>query len=166
MATASGTVKVNYRAFSLIDTGVPDDSLPPPPPEPGFSFLAGYLGIVTINTGVICAPLAITVETLESQPADPDLGAWDGVEETAFESVTGEVVVCDGDYVPEADQFPDSVTSSGPGTYRVRAHMRSRFANYDSIVDESAETYLIQAWPTTKDDTTPRILKESPEDPY
>lgn len=106
--------------------------------------IATGLGSAVIHTGIADGQVDVSVEAYGSEPPLV-LEDWDDVVEVAIDSPTGELQVrCLDDDPPTLP----NLASSGPGTYRLRVHVRGRDTAPDAATDDVTESYLIQTWPS------------------
>lgn len=119
-------------------------------------FTVSRSGLLIVHTGISAGPARVGVELHDSSPP-ADLDAWDNVAETTV-STTQElhVMTVDG----EVSESLGPIPAPASRTLTVRVSTRGRAANWDHIVDDACEDYLIQAWPV--DTNTPtRQLKSA-----
>ncbi len=107
-----------------------------------------------VLTGAAMGPVHVVVHPLREAPED--LAAeWQDVVEVSLVSRGGPMVVT-GPF--DADPEPAArLDLYGPGTYRVRVHADGRDLDFDAVVREPRERYLIQSWPA--DPQTPVTLR-------
>lgn len=113
-------------------------------------------GLLMVHTGISAGPATVGVELYDSAPPD-DLDPWDNVAETTVSTTEDlHVMTVDG----EVSETLGPIHAPASGVVTLRVSTRGRAANWDRIVDEPCEDYLIQAWPA--DSTTPtRQLKSA-----
>lgn len=105
--------------------------------------------LISVRTGIASGPVSVTVERfdgdsiLETGVPPIDESQWESIEEVTipckaemwFITLDGEVL----------DRF-GSFEGSRIGTRTFRIAVRGRAANWDMIVDEPIEHYLVQTW--------------------
>ncbi|MBX6766728.1 MAG: hypothetical protein IRY90_06195 [Actinomadura rubrobrunea] len=96
-----------------------------------------------VMTGVENDDICITVRAYRTTPP-LDLERWDRVAEVGIDSPHGAVRV----FMPMAEppKLP-ILTAAGPGTYRIRVHVRDRDAA--ELPDGPLETHLVEVFPGT-----------------
>lgn len=181
MLEMHGTVTAVYRSICLVDDPASDpvypdvesvsedvdDYLPPPDPPEGFDLLTAAPGVVTVTTGAMRGKVNLTIRVLDDKPSALAPGIWDTVEEIGFRGLSGYTMPASGEYYPfSADGsgvFPSSVTSKGPGFYRVRAYERNRKltlgVHREDHEPATEETYLLEVWATDDKDEDRRRLR-------
>ncbi|QGP90584.1 hypothetical protein GKZ92_22985 (plasmid) [Gordonia sp. 135] len=119
-------------------------------------FTVSGSGLLMVHTGISAGPVKVGVELHDSAP-QTDLGAWDNVAETTVSTTQDlHVMTVDGDVSETLGPIPAPASC----VMTLRVSTRGRAANWDRIVDDPCEDYLIQAWPT--DTNTPtRQLKSA-----
>lgn len=96
-----------------------------------------------VTTGVENDDICITVRAYRTTPP-LDLERWDRVAEVGIDSSRGAVRV----FMPmDAPPKLPILTAAGPGTYRVRVHVRNRDAA--ELSDGPLETHLVEVFPGT-----------------
>jgi hypothetical protein len=136
--------------------------------EASLSLCGGSNGLVCamergarIFTGVYGGPVTCSVQLL-AEPARPPSAAemkdWDDIVEISVLSTTGGLTLA----AIEGEQptgFP-VLSFAGPGSYRLRVHVRGRDLDTDGVAEdaweyddgvapEPTENYLLQVWPAT-----------------
>jgi hypothetical protein len=138
----SGIVEVDHDQFivSNDDTDTLDVRAKGTFIEVGPGFLSTY-------TGVSYGPARVTVQVWQAEPA-AEYDTWEVVEESVITaSAAIEVRSLEGRPSEGLGQIP-------AGTYRIRAHARGRDTSTSQEVTEPVEDYLLQFWPTHRDDPT------------
>lgn len=119
-------------------------------------FTVSVSGLLMVHTGISAGPATVGVELHDSAPP-PDLDAWDNVAETTVSTTQDlHVMTVDG----EVSETLGPIPAPASGVVTLRVSTRGRAANWDHIVDEPCENYLIQAWPDDPNTTT-RQLKSA-----
>ncbi|WP_092808113.1 hypothetical protein [Rhodococcus globerulus] len=176
-----GWVMAEYRSICLVDdppVGLDvtsaedvDDYLPPPDSPEGFDLVIAAPGIVTVTTGVMRGRVHLTVQVLDSEPRDLATGNWETVEEIGFRALSAYTRAAAGTYYPfvasSPGTFEESVTPTGAGFYRVRAHEVNRGSALGEHRDDgdppTEERFLLQVWPTgTENEDHRRITGREP----
>jgi hypothetical protein len=138
-AAGSGHVFVSDHVFVLCDAGAPIE---------GWAATNGLVairhGVAVILTGISHGPVNVQVEAYGGPPA-PDAGAWEDVVEVSLEAPAGRVIA--SGIATDPPTGVPTLTRYGPGTYRLRIHVRGRDLRVDHTPSEAVEDYLIQAWP-------------------
>lgn len=144
-----GQVYVQYAQYYVRDV---DADKPAPSPERGGNGVISVAPDAALLTcGIHTGDVPVTVELWDSAPP-LDTGAWDEAAEVSFHSTTGaaEVVAPMGP-PPEWDEDAEvNLPFAGPGSYRLRIHVRGRDDRRDGVVaegDDPVEVHLIQVWP-------------------
>ncbi len=138
----SGIVEVDHDQFVVAndDTDTLDVQAKGTLIEVGPGFLATY-------TGVSYGPARVTVQVWQAEPA-AEYDNWEVVEQSVINaSATIEVRSLDG-------RPSEGLEPIAAGAYRVRAHARGRDTSTSQEVTEPVEDYLLQFWPTHRDDLT------------
>ncbi|MFF8934613.1 hypothetical protein ACF08O_07715 [Streptomyces paradoxus] len=108
-------------------------------------------GAIEVTTGIHTGDVHVTVEPHSKRPI-PAQG-WEEIAEISCNSPSGELLVTSSTDDP-AD-LP-SLAYQGPGSYRLRVHVRGRDRAVDqTVLDEAVESYLIQSWPAAHQDALP-----------
>jgi hypothetical protein len=102
----------------------------------------------TIYTGVDRGIVRVSVELRGTAPADIDTEAWDDIVEASINAPHGRLRVHLLEYGPDrtAPDLP-LLSTTGPGTYRMRAHARGRDDHFDAVWMQPSEDYLLTLWP-------------------
>lgn len=104
-------------------------------------FVVSRSGLLMVRTGIAAGPASVAVALHPSAPP-VDLDGWDNVAETTVAAAQEMYVMSiDGDVYEELGPIPAS------GAVSVRVSARGRAANWDHVVDDASEKYLIDAWP-------------------
>ncbi|MDJ0361848.1 hypothetical protein [Rhodococcus sp. H29-C3] len=102
-------------------------------------------GFLSTYTGVSYGPARVTVQVWQAEPA-AEYDEWEVVEESVIAaSAAIEVRSLEGRPSGGVGQIP-------AGVYLVRAHARGRDTATSQEVTEPVEDYLLQFWPTHRDD--------------
>lgn len=111
-----------------------------------------------IYTGIDRGYVNVTVELRTAAPEDVDPGSWDDIVEASINSPHGHLCVELLEYAAD-DVGPELplLSPQGPGSYRMRAHVRGRDRFYDQVQNEPAEDYLLIVWPA--DPAPPLIIR-------
>ncbi|MBD0862617.1 hypothetical protein IA539_15565 [Gordonia sp. zg691] len=148
----SNTVDVSHHSFLI--SGQEID--PTATYAQGSVFDAGD-NLIAVHTGIASGPVAVVIERFDDDPlldtgVPPiDLSAWENVDEVTVPCRTEMwVITLDGEIVSAFGVFGPS--SSGTRTFRIA--VRGRASNWDSIVDEPTEDYLVQTWSTSSGPST------------
>jgi hypothetical protein len=97
-----------------------------------------------IFTGIATGWVDVEVRLADAAPPAVDLDGWEEVVETSLTSASGQVRL----RALMADTPPLPVlTHDGPGTYRLRIHVRGRDTATDLSTSEIVENYLLTIWP-------------------
>lgn len=105
------------------------------------------LGCAVLHTGIADGEIELTIETYGEAPSLASSG-WDDVVEVSVRSASAELrVMCLEDNPPDLP----ILASSGPGTYRLRVHVRGRDIATDGAPEDVTESYLIQTWPSANE---------------
>src|SRR5947209_4852588 len=101
---------------------------PRPPFWPTNGLIAVQPGAAVVFTGIHTGVVTAWVDPRSEPPAEVDMTGWHEVVEVSMQAPTGRVAVAS----PEAEP-PDlpSLTTAGPGSYRVRVHARGRDTEVD-----------------------------------
>jgi hypothetical protein len=101
-----------------------------------------------IYTGIDRGHVRVTTDVRSTAPDAIDTGPWDDIIEASLIAPHGQLGVECLEYRPEqgAPNLP-LLSSRGPGSYRLRAHVRGRDLHYDAVQNEPTEDYLLQIWP-------------------
>lgn len=119
-------------------------------------FTVSGSGLLMVHTGISAGPATVGVELHDSAPP-ADLDAWDNVAETTVSTTEDlHVITVDGDVSETLGPIP----APPSGALTLRVSTRGRAANWDRIVDDPCEDYLIQAWPDDSNAPT-RQLKSA-----
>lgn len=110
--------------------------------------------VVTMSSGalVYCGinrgPVRVVVQLLRSAPRRVDTGPWDDIVEASVHAPNGNLRVHQLEYdaTESAPPLP-LISHKGPGSYRLRVHVRGRDLHYDDVQDDPCEDYLLVAWP-------------------
>lgn len=144
---SSNVVDVSYHSFLI--SGPEID--PTATYTQGSVFDAGD-NLVSVHTGIASGPVAVVIERFDGDPlletgVPPiDLSEWENVDEVTVPCRTDMwVITLDGEIVSEFGVFEPSASSTR--TFRIA--VRGRASNWDLIVDEPTEDYLIQTWSTS-----------------
>lgn len=142
----SGTVEVSHHLFLISGTDID----PTATYSHGSVFDAGN-NLISVHTGIASGPVEVTVERfdgdplLESGTLPTDDSAWESIDEV---TVPSQVDMCfitlNGEIIDSLGAFV--APPSGARSFRVCA--RGRASNWDMIVDEPTERYLVQTWPS------------------
>jgi hypothetical protein len=139
---ASAATRIDYSQFHIVD----GSTLPEPSSMPANGLVATQPGTAVIFTSASSGWVHVTVDARTAGPQDVDTASWDEVVETDIEATTGRVTV---QALMDAAPSLPILTTSGPGTYRLRIHARGRDLHPDVVAFEPVEEYLIQAWPAS-----------------
>ncbi|QBJ96801.1 hypothetical protein ERC79_13180 [Rhodococcus sp. ABRD24] len=103
--------------------------------------------LIVVHTGVAAGPVRVGVSVLEAEPTGTH-GEWEVVADGSV-VVTDDLVVLTtlGDVVNEFG----TISAPSTGKLMVRVSARGRDANWDLIVDEPTEDYLLECWPIIPD---------------
>lgn len=101
--------------------------------------------LAVLYSGTHTGPVRVTVQVHQTAPP-LDLAAWEDVAEATFIAPVGRVMIEEwGGRVH--DELPN-LTSSGPGTYRLRLHVRGRDRGWrEDTPEEPIEEHLLDVWP-------------------
>ncbi|MEJ3742825.1 hypothetical protein WEI85_06015 [Actinomycetes bacterium KLBMP 9797] len=103
-----------------------------------------------VYAGIYSGQVRVTIEVLPQRPDQIDVDPWDDIVEVTVSADPGELAVHSLEYGPgEAPPALPVLTPDGPGTYRIRAHVRGRDRRYDDMLDEGdepTEDYLFSIW--------------------
>lgn len=140
----SGDIAVSYHAFLI--SGLDTD--PTETYTRGSVFEAGN-DLISVRTGIASGPATVTVERFEGDPiletgVPPiDESQWESIDEVTIPCRTEMwFITLDGEVLDLFGSFSGS--RIGTRTFRIAA--RGRAENWDMIVDEPTEHYLIQTW--------------------
>ncbi|MEU9284365.1 hypothetical protein AB0D57_06455 [Streptomyces sp. NPDC048275] len=135
-------VDASYNTFWLVDT----DQLPMDAGEVSNGLVAvTQPGAAVVLTGVHTGPVAVSVEARTTPPAATRAAEWDEVVEVSLESPSGHLQVASPQGYVQGE-LPE-LTAAGPGMYWLRVHAQGRSNRINGAVEESAERYLLIAWP-------------------
>ncbi|WP_329560929.1 hypothetical protein OG711_26850 [Streptomyces uncialis] len=154
MSSSSATrVRVDYHQFLVLDEDGPvvdtdevDASIT--------GLVAVCDGQVEILTGIHSGSVHVTVSS-HHHPPTHDPGPWEEISELSFPSPSGTLAVAA--LMHDLDEELPPLTTAGPGTYRLRVHVRGRDTAVDLTPDDVTEHYLIQCWPA--EPTPPTIVR-------
>lgn len=141
VASRSANVYVTYHWFGVTDQG----ELPVETGNWANGLVRAMSVGATIYTGIDTGNVRVTAVTREDAPADIDPGPWDEIVETSIFSAHGQLRV-DSPQTGLVDTLPP-LSPHGPGSYRLRVHVRGRDTNTDGVQEEPTEDYLVIIWP-------------------
>lgn len=109
-----------------------------------------------IYTGIDRGAVRVTTDVRSTAPEQIDPGPWDDVVEASVHAPHGELRIHRLEYGP-LDQPPPLplLSQRGPGSYRLRAHVRGRDLHYDTVQTDPTEDYLLTIWPA---DPAPSLI--------
>ncbi len=139
--TATAELDVSHHQFFLLDGPV---KLPMDTPARANGLVVPEPGAVVVLTGIHTGAVNV-LERLHHTEPPVDVTEWDDVVEVSFEAPHGRMIA-----TPlMTDAPPDLLTVSfhGPGSYRLRVHVRGRDHAVDLAPEEVVETYLLSVWP-------------------
>jgi hypothetical protein len=139
--TASARVRVTDHSFGIFD----GDQLPIETADWSNGLIVLMSAGATIYTGIHTGHVHVTAEALAQAPGHVDDQPWDDIIEASVAAPAGDLRIQSLEYGTVAGLPP--LSPHGPGSYRVRAHVRGRDEFYDSIQNEPTEFYLLLAWP-------------------
>ncbi|PMR62161.1 hypothetical protein C1A38_05360 [Verrucosispora sp. ts21] len=113
--------------------------------------------MVKIWTGKAGGPATLLLRALTADPPPDDTAGWNDVVEVSLSAPSGAVRAMALMADPPADLGP--LTVAGPGSYRLRVHVRGRDAVPDESVSAPVEDYLLVAWPAPHEPE--RILRQT-----
>jgi hypothetical protein len=109
-----------------------------------------------IYTGIDRGHVRVTTDVRPAAPEQIDSGPWDDIVEATVHSRHGELRVHRLEYGPVDRPPPLPLFSpQGPGSYRLRAHVRGRDLRYDAVQNDPTEDYLLTIWPA---DPAPHLI--------
>jgi len=142
VGTAVGNLSMSHHQFLVIDPGVSF------PSDFSRASLNGLVwsepGVAVVLTGIHSGLVRVRVN-LYSSVQGVDVEGWDDVAEVSLEAPFGHVVASGMASDPPAE-LPE-LTPQGPGTYRLRVHVRGRDTAVDLVAEEPVEEYLLSVWP-------------------
>lgn len=98
-----------------------------------------------IATGVSLGYVRVTAIAAASRPETIDPGSWDEIVDVSVYSPHGDLRVSSLEYGP-VSALP-VLSPHGPGTYRLRVHVRGRDMRRDRVQNAPTEDYLLISWP-------------------
>nr|BFD90925.1 hypothetical protein KitaXyl93_22850 [Kitasatospora sp. Xyl93] len=111
-----------------------------------------------ICTGIDTGPVRVQASTHNARPQLPTgmNDAWSEIVEASVFSPQGNLRVDS----PADGPIPGlpTLSSSGPGWYRMRVCARGRDTAFDQVREEPVEDYLLMAWP---EDPSPAVILQS-----
>jgi hypothetical protein len=109
-----------------------------------------------IYTGIDRGSVRVTTDVRSTAPEQIDPGPWDDIVEASVHARHGELRIHSLEYGP-LDQPPPLplLSPHGPGSYRLRAHVRGRDLRYDAVQTDPTEDYLLTIWPA---DPAPHLI--------
>lgn len=161
--TGSASVHVQDHGFLLSDSSVPT-------PFETMDYSTGLGGLMPssmlIYAGIDRGTVEVSVEATSTRAAlntsqDWDaLADWDDIAEFTLFCPHGDLRVDRLEYGPHDARVDLPLLShDGPGHYRIRLHARGRDRHHDQIVEDSGESFHLQAWPHPP--VPPLIIKSS-----
>jgi hypothetical protein len=147
-------IDVAYHQLWLLDDGCR--------PDPQASVGNGLVGVagagtVKIWTGIATGPVTVSLRALTTGPPPDETADWDDVVEVSLAAPSGAVRTMALMADPPAELGP--LTTAGPGSYRLRVHVRGRDTAPDESVSTPVEEYLLVAWPAP--DEPERVLRRT-----
>ncbi|MEU4164794.1 hypothetical protein [Actinoplanes sp. NPDC026670] len=119
-----------------------------------------------IDAGIQSGTVTVSAAVCDERPpleADHQWGAtteWDDIAEVSVDVPGGMLTLAQLHYSTGAEPPPPPILStSGPGSYRLRLHAFGRDQQYDQVVDNSAVRLHIIVWPEPI--TAPLIIKST-----
>jgi hypothetical protein len=143
--TAHAQVHVSDHAFGILDHGdIPIETA---------DWSSGLIVLMSsgafIYTGIDRGYVNVTVTVQPDPIAEVDLAPngqpWDDIVESSLTAPLGDLRVesYENGPVPELPLL----SPNGPGSYRLRAHVRGRDTDYDAVRNDPVEDYLLVIWP-------------------
>jgi hypothetical protein len=142
--TATVDVWVDYDQYYLTDIEDSSQAFERPPVAPG-GLTETIPGFVVVYSGTNIGPVRVTVQVHQAAPP-LDLVAWEDVTEISFTAPNGQTTIQEwGGQVPQ--ELPN-LTPGGPGSYRLRLHVRGRDRGREQVSpEEPVEQHLLAIWP-------------------
>jgi hypothetical protein len=109
-----------------------------------------------IYTGIDRGYVRVTTDVRATAPEQIDPGPWDDIVEATVHAPQGQLSIHWLEYGPFDEPPPLPLLSAqGPGSYRLRAHVRGRDLHYDDVQYDPTEDYLLTIWPA---DPAPHLI--------
>lgn len=99
----------------------------------------------SIYTGIDRGYVRVTTDIRSDAPGEIHPGPWDDIVEASIYSAHGELRI-DSPERGAVAEIP-LLSPRGPGSYRLRAHVRGRDLHYDAVQNDPSEDYLLTIWP-------------------
>lgn len=148
---AEATLQVSHRTFAIVDGETPE-----------IPTVRHYTnGLVEpakkgacVATGIRSGRVLVSISIRETPAVQVEDG-WDEIVELTIHSRKGDL------NVRSIDDWPDlpTLSTAGPGAYRLRAHARNRDNNPHGTASTSSESYLFQIWPAPP--AEPTVLRHT-----
>jgi hypothetical protein len=144
MARTTTTVRVAEGTFGVLDRY----DIPIETGDWSTGLMAVMQAGALICAGINRGHVTVTVDVVDSPPAEIDPGPWEEIAEATVHAPHGELHIQAMEHL-DGDRPLDLplLSAHGPGSYRLRAHARGRDAYYDQVSDDSGEQYLLTIWP-------------------
>ncbi|MCY0929472.1 hypothetical protein OTB20_25380 [Streptomyces sp. H27-H1] len=151
--TVSARIFVNEGTFGILDAG----EVPIETADWSQSLLVPMAQGAIVLTGINTGHVTVQVDAIPQQ-GDVDNGGWEENARARLWAPTGGLRV--ESLVHGAHESLSLLSEAGPGWYEVEIKARGRHFEPDGTNLESAEAYLISAWPSS--DTLPPSNTASP----
>ncbi|MFF4384567.1 hypothetical protein [Kitasatospora sp. NPDC001547] len=147
MSTFSIETRVSHSQFWIRDP----DTDPDPDVYTGLNGLIQTRGgenRATILTGTAFGKIALTFEPCQTEPS-LTLDGWEDVVDVSMTFTTPRAGFVGHGFQDDPITSLPYLSAPGPGSYRVRVHVRGRNEGLDleDNYGDPVESYLIQAWP-------------------
>lgn len=143
-ATATVDVWVDYDQYYLTDIEDISQAFERPPVAPG-GLTETIPGFVVVYTGTNQGPVWVTVQVHQAAPP-LELASWEDVAEVSFTAPNGQTTI--QEWGGDVHQELPNLTPAGPGTYRLRLHVRGRDRGREEVSpEEPVEEHLLAIWP-------------------
>jgi hypothetical protein len=140
--TATTEVWAHHAQYYLNDL---DDSSQALRRLSGRGLLGVVPGLAAVYCGTNLGPVRVTVRVHQAAPP-LQLEPWEDVAEVSFIAPNGQAVIEEGEG-PVHQELPN-LTPAGPGSYRLRLHVRGRDRGWqEDTPEEPVEEHLLAIWP-------------------
>ncbi|MBB5957425.1 hypothetical protein FHS29_004020 [Saccharothrix tamanrassetensis] len=141
---AHALLRLSYHQFELVDRGMDGTSPPTLDAAHANGLVAAQRGAAVVLASIHTGYVDLSVDLHDHAP-EPDTAPWDDVVEISLDAPHGEVRAAG--LMSNPPQGLPVLTHAGPGTYRVRVHVRGRDTAVDQVATDPVEFYRLSLWP-------------------